>query len=101
MGIKQVVNRTMTDNEVVMVSFGQDSASIQLLSVGDAVVSLVGSNLGESVPTILSLDDSSTTITLADGVAQIVDVNLSVAHFGVKKISGPGVITAVISAPGI
>ena len=101
MGIKQVVNRTMADNEVVMVSFGQDFASIQLLSVGDAVVSLVGSNLGESVPTILSLDDSSTTITLVDGVAQIVDVNLSVAHFGVEKISGSGVITAVISAPGI
>lgn len=102
MGTKQIVNATMADNAVSMVSFGHPAASLHLICTGSAaVVSIVGSNIGESSPVVLDLDSGATTISLADGVAQIVNLNITMAHLGIKKISGAGTITAVLSAPGI
>lgn len=103
MGIATLAsNQTMTDGETRLQAFGLPAGTIQIKSTGAAaVVSIVGSNLGASDAAVLPLDDGSTTLTLADGVPQVVNVAMPLALIGIRKVSGTGAISAVVSAPGL
>jgi len=101
MGILSVVNSTMADNEVKLVSFGQPAGVLHIKSDAAAVVSVVGTNLGGGNEVVLSLDDGSTTIALVADVGQLVQLAMPIAQVGIKKVSGAGVISASVSAPGL